>query len=174
MKRLAIFLWLLMSACAFAHVPRGIPFPQFDPAKRLTGAAPVKVTRPHETFSYGYDAANNLAYRTKNVFAQTYSSDAANQLSTISRSNSYTASGLVTTSACAVAINGNAAVLYPDNTYALAGFQLLDGTNIFVAIAQDALGRRDTNMVTIFAPTNTTLTYDLNGNLRYDGTRAFD
>src|SRR5437867_2787090 len=37
MKRLAIFLWLLMSACAFAQVPRGVPFPQLeaDAAKRL-------------------------------------------------------------------------------------------------------------------------------------------
>src|SRR5258706_14037724 len=46
--------------------------------------------------------------------------------------------------------------------------------NAFHTIPQDVLGRRDTNTVTVFAPTTTTLTYDLNGTLRFDGTRAFD
>ena len=38
MKRLAIFVWLLASACAFAHVPRENHFArfQFDAANRLT------------------------------------------------------------------------------------------------------------------------------------------
>jgi RHS repeat-associated protein len=51
---------------------------------------------------------------------------------------------------------------------------LTDGTNTFTAVATDTLGRWDTNTVTAYLPATVTFAYDLNGNLRTNGTRLLD
>jgi RHS repeat-associated protein len=51
---------------------------------------------------------------------------------------------------------------------------VVNGNNTFTAGAQDALGRVDTNIITVNLPATVTCVYDLNGNLTSDGTRGFD
>jgi RHS repeat-associated protein len=82
--------------------------------------------------------------------------------------------GTTTTKATNVTVNGSAANRYSDATFALGGFTIVNGNNTFTAGAQDALGRTDTNSITVNLPTTVTCTYDLNGNLTSDGTRGFD
>jgi len=79
-------------------------------------------------------------------------------------------------SSLTVADNGNspvAAIRYADATFARTNVSLLNGTNTFVAVAQDALGRVDTNTVAAYLPIAVTFAYDLNGNLRTNGTRIY-
>jgi RHS repeat-associated protein len=45
--------------------------------------------------------------------------------------------------------------------------------NAFTAIAQDAYGRKSTNTVVVNLPSSASYQYDSNGNLLYDGNRAF-
>jgi RHS repeat-associated protein len=55
-----------------------------------------------------------------------------------------------------------------------ANVTLLDGNNTFTAVAEDALGRKDTNSVTAHLPASPAYTYDARGNLVSDGRRGFD
>jgi RHS repeat-associated protein len=82
--------------------------------------------------------------------------------------------GAVQGTASSVTVNGSAATLYADQTFAQAGVSLTDGTNTFTAVATDTLGRWDTNTVTAYLPATVTFAYDLNGNLRTNGTRLLD
>jgi RHS repeat-associated protein len=72
-----------------------------------------------------------------------------------------------------VIINGNAAVLYGDNTFTY-NVSVSNGLNTFTAIASNSLAAMSTNVSTanvLF--TNSGYAYDLNGNLLTDGTRGF-
>ena len=69
---------------------------------------------------------------------------------------------------------GQPAAIYADHTFAKDGLSLVNGTNTFVAIAQNAYGLRDTNTCTSFLPASVPLTYDLNGNLRTNGTQVLE
>ena len=66
-----------------------------------------------------------------------------------------------------------AATVYGDNTFARSGVTLLDGNNTFTAIAQDSLGRNDTNTVTSYLPAANSFAYDANGNLTNATDRYF-
>ncbi len=70
-------------------------------------------------------------------------------------------------------VNSLTATRYNDATFAKEGFSLADGNNTFTAIAQDAVGRSDTNSVTIYLPASPSYSYDSNGNLLADGRRTF-
>lgn len=105
-----------------------------------------------EQFSYGYDAAWNLQYRTNNALAQTFTLNSRNQLTGISRNTSFTVSGNTTVAATNVTVNGSAAARYGDNTSAKDGFTLANGTNTFTVIAQDSNGRSDTNTISLNLP----------------------
>jgi len=50
----------------------------------------------------------------------------------------------------------------------------VSGNNTFTAVGKDSLGRQDSQSVTVNLPSSVSYTYDLNGNLAYDGNRAFD
>ena len=128
-----------------------------------------------EQLSYIYDAAHNLNYRTNNALIQTFAVNSDNELSTISRNSTgaLTVEGTTGAAATNVTVNGSAAVLYADNTFAEAGFTPVNGNNTYHAIAKDSLGRSSTNAITVNLPSSATYTYDLNGNLTSDGTRSF-
>jgi RHS repeat-associated protein len=100
--------------------------------------------------------------------------DVLSDLTSVGRSGTYTVAGAVQGTASSVTVNGSAASLYADQTFAKANVALVDGTNTFTAIATDALSRYDTNTVTAYLPATVTLVYDLNGNLRTNGTRLLD
>src|SRR4051812_36928269 len=82
--------------------------------------------------------------------------------------------GTTTTPATNVTVNTTNAIRYADNTFVSTNHTLSNGTNTFTAIAKDNLGRIDTNIVSAYLPTNVVFQYDSNGNLVFDGLRAFD
>lgn len=129
--------------------------------------------RMNEQFGYTYDPAGNLHYRTMNVLTQAFAVNTLNELTNITRSGTLTVAGTTTSAATNVAVNGSAAILYRDATFGATGFSLADGTNTFTAIAADSLARKNTNAVSVFLPASASPTYDGNGNLTYDGLRAF-
>jgi RHS repeat-associated protein len=133
--------------------------------------------RLHEKFGYLYDAAGNLSKRTNNALVQTFGVNNLNQLTTGTRSNTLTVAGTTTGPATNVMVKTssqtNNVVPYADSTFAAPGFNLADGNNTFTAIAQDSLGRMDTNSVTVNLPGTVNFGYDQNGNLTGDGRRTF-
>jgi RHS repeat-associated protein len=150
----------------------------YDPIGQLTNAvgkeAGATTNRLQEQLAYGYDAAHNLSARTNNGLVQTFGVNSLNELSTITRSGTFTVAGTTTSSATGVTVNGNSATLYSDKTFAKASVSLSDGNNTFTAIASDALGRSDTNAVTAYLPATNVFVYDSNGNMTSDGKRGFD
>src|SRR2546425_2906194 len=78
-----------------------------------------------------------------------------------------------TSTATNVTVNTLAADRYADNTFARTNFTLADGNNTFTAIAQDTIGRKDTNAVTVNLPATATFQYDVKGDLTSDGRRTF-
>ncbi len=136
-------------------------------------------SRAHEQFGYAYDAGWNLNYRTNNALVQTFNVDSQNQLTTATRSGTMTVAGTSASAATNVTVadNGNspvAATRYADNTFARASVTLLNGTNTFTAVAQNSLGRADTNTAISYLPSTNSFIYDLNGNLRTNGTRILE
>jgi len=133
-------------------------------------------SRLNEQFRYNYDAAGNLNVRSNNNLTQTFDANSVNELTTVAYDTNgvLTVSGTTASPATGVTVNGLNASRYADHTFARDGFGLTNGNNSFIAIAGDALGRRDTNTVSVALPLSATYTYDLNGNLLYDGLRAFE
>src|SRR6266511_4846151 len=101
--------------------------------------------RWHEQFSYGYDAAGNLNYRTNNDLVVTFNVNTLNQLSNVTRTATMTVAGNASSGATNVTVNGSTAALYADKTYAKSGINLANGNNTITAIATDSAGRKDTN-----------------------------
>ena len=137
------------------------------------GYEPSGTARADEQLSYGYDKAWNLAGRTNNGFAQVFKDDTRNELTNVVRSGNFTVSGGTLGSPTNVTVNGSAATLYSDGSYAGQNVTLADGNNTVTANAQDALARSASTSVIAWMPANMTLTYDANGNLTGDGRRAF-
>src|SRR5579885_3112884 len=148
---------------------------------------PVDTPRLQEQFGYAYDKAWNLQFRTNNAMMETFGVNSLNELTNFSRSGTLTVAGTATEPSgnaprnaypgvTNVTVNGQAAVVYGDGSFAAAGLTPADGWNSYTAIAQDNVwpnGRRDTNTVTAYLPASASYTYDLNGNLLSDGTRNF-
>jgi len=129
--------------------------------------------RANEHFTYGYDAAHNLAARTNSALAQTFNPDNLNQLSTISRSSSFTLAGATPTIASNITVDGNPATTYGDLTFAKRDVALADGANSFTVVAENIYGVSATNAFTVNLPATVSFQYDTNGNLISDGTRSF-
>jgi len=122
-------------------------------------------------FSYG-----TAPLRSRLTLLQPNASDwvqNVNQLTTATRSGTLTVAGTSSETATSVTVNGQSATRYTDKTFARAGFSLASGNNTFTAVAQDALGRSDTNAVTVNLPATVTFQYDPKGNLTNDGRRIF-
>lgn len=150
----------------------------YDPIGQLQTAlgkeAGGATSRLHEQFGYGYDAAWNLNFRTNNALVQNFGVNNLNELSSVTRSGTLTVAGTTTSPATNVTVNALTATLYSDSTFAKTAFPLVDGTTNFTAIARDSYGRTDTNTVTVNLTTTNTLVYDLNGNLRTNGTQVLE
>ena len=150
----------------------------YDPAGQLKTAlgkeAGGVTNRMHEQFGYAYDPAGNLNWRTNNALSQAFNVNSLNELTTETNSGRLTVAGTTTSAATNVTVNTSNAIVYADATFASTNQPMVNGTNTFTAVAKDALGRTDTNVVTVNLPATNTFTYDLNGNLLSDGTRALD
>jgi RHS repeat-associated protein len=153
---------------------RGYGYDKIGQLKTAAAKEASGTSRLNEQFGYTFDAAGNLNYRTNNGLLQTFAVNNLNELSSGSRSGTLTVEGTTTGPATNVTVNGQTASLYNDGTFAKDGFTLADGINIFSAIAKDSYGRSDTNTVTANLPASSAFVYDLNGNLRTNGTRTFD
>ena len=106
----------------------------YDPLGQLIGASGKEsggTARAHEQLKYAYDAAGNLTKRTNNALVQTFNVNTLNELTTVGRSGSYTVAGAVQGTASSVTVNGSAATLYADQTFARTNVSLTDGTNTF-------------------------------------------
>lgn len=137
-------------------------------AAETNGAA-----RHNEQLGYAYDAAQNLKQRVNNDLTQTFTVDAANGLTNILRTATFTMSGATPAPATNLTVNGLAAERYGDFTFARTNLALADGSNTFTNIAQNVYGVTVTNTLTLNLPANITLQLDANGNLTNDGTRSF-
>jgi len=126
--------------------------------------------RANENYGYGYDPAENLLWRTNNTLIQGFESDNANELVSVTRSNNLlTVAGSVSNNVTALAINGQAAALYHDGAYAVAGgVPLAAGLNVFTGVVTVA-GVTRTNQLSTELPVTVNLRYDANGNLIWDG-----
>ena len=129
--------------------------------------------RLQEQFGYAYDAAGNLNQRTNNALVQSFNVNNLNELTTLGRSGTLTVAGTTTSPATNVTVNTANAVLYADSTFASTNQPLVNGTNTFTAIARDIYGRRSTNIANCYLLAANSCSYDLNGNLLSDGSRAF-
>jgi RHS repeat-associated protein len=140
---------------------------------KWTGKEPGGAPRLNEKLGYGYDPAGNLQYRTNNALVQTFSVNNLNELSTVSRSGTFTVSGSLPAPATHVTVNGSTADRYSDLTFAKDSFNLTNGPNTFGIIASNVYGARATNNLTLNLPDPVSFQYDTNGNLTGDGTRVF-
>jgi RHS repeat-associated protein len=127
-----------------------------------------------EQYGYAYDAAQNLNYRTNNALIQTFNVNNLNELSTITRSGTFTVAGTTMSPATNVTVNTTNAFLYADTTFAATNFTLANGNNTFTAIAKDSYGRRDTNSITVNLPATINYGYDLNGNMLTNNLQVMD
>src|SRR5271155_3302288 len=93
-----------------------------------------------------------------------------NELTANTNGGTLTIVGTTTSPATSVSVNGTAASLYLDATFAATGLPL---TTTYTATAADSYGRHSTNTVTVSVATNVTFQYDGNGNLTNDGLRNF-
>src|SRR6266699_468648 len=116
----------------------------------------------------------SLNYRTNNALVQTLNVNTLNELTTGTRSGTLTVAGTSTSPATNVTVNSLAADRYADNTFSRTNLTLVSGNNTFAAVGKDNLGRQDSQSITVSLPRSLSYTYDLNGNLAYDGNRAFD
>jgi YD repeat-containing protein len=148
----------------------------YDYAGQLTGAAGFESSgtpRGNENFGYQYDPAANLAMRTNNTLIQTFTTDGANELGNITRNNLLTVAGVLTNHPTSLAMNGQTATIYNDLTFAATnGVTINDGLNTLTAVVVNA-GITLTNSLVKTLPASVNLDCDLNGNLSYDGLKAY-
>jgi RHS repeat-associated protein len=129
--------------------------------------------RLNEQLGFGFDAADNLHSRTNGALVQTFTVDAANELTNVTRSGTFTLSGATPAPVTNVTVNGLTAQTNGDFTFAATNISLANGTNTFAIIAQNVYGTNVTNNLILNLPTNVSLSFDNNGNLTNDGTRTF-
>ncbi len=137
-------------------------------ANEVGGAA-----RLNEQIGFGYDAAHNLHSRTNGGLTQTFSTDAANELTGVTRSGNFTLNGSTPAPATNITVNGFTAQTYGDFTFARTNLSLANGNNTFTNIAQNIYGLTVTNTITLNLPSSVSLNSDSNGSLTNDGTRSF-
>src|SRR5487761_1920580 len=119
--------------------------------------------RQNEQLGFGYDAAHNLHTRNNGSLAQTFTTDAANELTGVTRTGTFTMSGATPAPATSVTVNGLAAQTYGDFTFAATNLSLASGNNIFTNIAQNTYGVTVTNILTVNLPVSVSLNNDNNG-----------
>ena len=130
--------------------------------------------RGNENFGYGYDPAGNLLLRTNNTLVQTFTTDNANELLSVSRNNNLlTIVGSLTNHLSALKFDGQNATIYHDLTFAVTnGILLNDGLNVFTTVVSSVLTVKGT--ITNHLPVTVTLANDANGNLISDGLHGYE
>lgn len=131
------------------------------------------LSRFNEQLAFGFDAADNLHFRTNGALSQTFTVDGANELTNVSRAGAFTFSGATPAPATNITVNGQIAQAYGDFTFAATNLSLANGNNNFTSIARNVYGVVVTNTFTVNLPSPVTLNFDNNGNLTNDGTRVF-
>jgi len=129
--------------------------------------------RQNEQLGFNYDAAHNLHSRTSGALSQTFNTDAANELTSVTRSGTFTLSGATPAPATNITVNGQAAQTYGDFTFARTNLTLANGNNTFTNVAQNTYGVVVTNTFTVNLPSSVSLNSDGNGSLTNDGARTF-
>lgn len=135
--------------------------------------------RLHEKFGYAYDKAWNLSYATNNALIETFTANAANELSTITRNSSLTVAGFAeaantpSVTVVGTGLSSGSAAVYGDGSWARAGANPDNGVNWYNATATDSLGRSSQDAVTNTFATSVSYAYDASGNLLNDGQRFF-
>jgi len=124
--------------------------------------------------NYAYDAAGNLNFRTNYTMVQTFNVNNLNELTTVTNNGRLTVAGTTAGLATSVTVNTSNAFLYADAIFASTNQPSVNGNNTYRAIAADSYGRHDTNSITVNLPGTNVFLYDLNGNMRTNGTRIFD
>ena len=107
----------------------------FDPIGQLIGWSakePGGALRQNEQLELAYDPAHNLHARTNGALAQTFTTDAANQLNSVARTGTLTLSGATPAPASSVTVNGQAAQIYGDFTFAGTNLALANGENTII------------------------------------------
>jgi RHS repeat-associated protein len=157
----------------------------YDPIGQLKTALGTEygdvTNRVNEQFGYGYDKAGNLNWRTNNALVQAFNVNNLNELTTQTNKGTLTVAGTVgsaypstTVTVSGTGLASGSAELYGDATWARAGAAFVNGNNSYTASATDGYGRISSDTVSVSLPGTNTFTYDLNGNLRTNGTRIFD
>ncbi len=96
--------------------------------------------RLNEQLGFGFDAAAQLAFPDQQPLSKISLSDAANELTNVTRAGTFTESGATPAPATSVTVNGQVAQTYGDFTFAATNLSLVNGTNTFTNIAQNAYG----------------------------------
>ena len=147
--------------------------------KTAQGAEPDDSDRLNERFSYTYDKAGNLSNLVQNALTSFFKVNNLNELTTETNSGSLTVAGTTTSAATNVTVSGTglssgSAWIYSDFTWARQGANFVSGANTYTATASDTYGRSSSDTVSVNLPATNIFAYDLNGNLRTNGTRIFD
>jgi RHS repeat-associated protein len=129
--------------------------------------------RQNEQLGFAFDAADNLHSRNNGALAQVFGTDAANELTNVTSTGTFTMSGATPAPMTNVTVNGSVAQTYGDFTFAKTNLTLTSGTNAFTIIVQNNYGVRATNTLTLILPTNVNLSFDKNSSLTNDGLLAF-
>ena len=105
-----------------------------------------------------------------------FTSDAANQLASITRSGTLTVNGSITGAVATLGVNGKAAQIYSDGTFATTeGLTLRDGNNMLVTAGSNSSGALVLSTITSNRlPVTVNFAYDLNGNMLADGQRVLE
>jgi YD repeat-containing protein len=120
-----------------------------------------------------------LSTRTNNALAQSFVPNDLNQLSSVSRSGTFTVAGALSDAASSVTVqhNGGAiqtATQYSDKTYVRDGISLTSGNNTFAVTGVSTGGPQHSVSLTLNLPASVSFVHDDNGNMTGDGGRAFE
>lgn len=129
--------------------------------------------RIREDFTYSYDPGGNLFERQNDQLEQDFYVNELNEPRSVGRDSHLTAAGTTASPATNVAVNGSTATFCSDNTFPRRVTVNSDDVTL-TAIAHDAYGRAEANVSISYLPSTNSFVYDLNGNLRTNGTRVFD
>lgn len=130
-------------------------------------------SRLNEQLGFGFDAADNLHSRTSGNLSQTFNVDAANELTSVTRTGTFTESGATPAPAASLTVNGQVAQTYGDFTFARTNLTLVNGNNTFTNVAVNPYGVTITNTFTVNLPSSVSLNFDNNGSFTNDGARVF-
>ena len=148
----------------------------YDPIGQLTSWVAQEnngAARLNEQLGWAYDTAGNLRWRTNGALVQTFTVDALNELTNLTRSGTFTVSGNTLAPVTNLTVNGHAAQTYGDFTFASTNNPVTNGNNSFTSVAQNVYRLSVTNTFTVNLPVSVTLQFDANGNLTNDGSRSF-